>query len=133
MVDMIVSAVVAALAAGANDGLKEAAKKGISDGYDQLKSLLLRHHSGGNDVGDALEKLEARPESEARKHLLVEELESSGVALDPAIQEQANHLLNLVRSLPVSNTSGQIASGTGIAQADRGGSASVTITNKSQS
>jgi len=133
MVDVIVSAVVGALAAGANDGLKEAAKKGISDGYARLRSLLLRHDKGANDVGDALEKLEAKPESEARKAVLVEELESSEVAKDVAIQEQANHLLNLVRSLPTGNTSSQIASGTGIAQADRGGSANVTMTNKSQS
>ena len=129
MVDMIVSAIVGALAAGANDGLKEAAKRGVSDGYDQLKSLLLRHGKGENDVGDSLKKLEEKPDSEARKAVLVEELEGSGAAEDTAIQEQANLLLNLVRSLPTSNTSGQIASGTGIAQADRGSSASVTITN----
>ena len=128
MIEIIVSAVLGALLAGANDGLKEVTKKGISDGYEQLKSLLLRHGNGKHDVADALKKLEAKPDSEARKAVLVEELESSGAAKDLAIQDQARLLLDLVKELPAGNTSGQIASGTGIAQADRGSSATVNIT-----
>lgn len=128
MIEVIASAVVGALLAGANDGLKEITKKGISDGYDQLKSLLLRHGNGEHDVADALKKLEAKPDSEARKAVLIEELEGSAAANDLAIQDQARLLLDLVKDLPAGNTSGQIASGTGIAQADRGSSATVNIT-----
>lgn len=128
MIEIIVSAVLGALLAGANDGLKEVTKKGISDGYEQLKSLLLRHGNGKHDVADALKKLEAKPDSEARKAVLIEELESSGAAIDLAIQDQARLLLDLVKELPAGNTSGQIAIGTGIAQADRGSSATVSIT-----
>ncbi|HZP05361.1 MAG TPA: hypothetical protein VFB43_10710 [Terracidiphilus sp.] len=128
MIDVITSAVIAALMAGTNEGLKEVTKKGISDGYEQLKALLLRHGHGEHDVADALKKLEGKPDSEARKAVLVEELESSGAAQDLAIQNQARLLLNLIKELPAGNTSGQIASGTGIAQADRGSSATVNIT-----
>ena len=128
MIEVITSAVVGALIAGANDGLKEVTKKGISDGYEQLKSLLSRHRNGEHDVTDAIKKLEAKPDSEARKAVLIEELESSGAAKDLAIQDQALLLLNLIKELPASNTSGQIASGAGIAQADRGSSATVNIT-----
>ena len=129
MVDLVVSAVVGALAAGANDGLKEATKKVIADGYEQLKSLLLRHRDGKADVADALSKLEAKPESEARQAVLLEEIESSGAAKDAMVQDQARQLLNLIQPLSAENTSGQIAIGSGIAQADRGSSAGVTIHN----
>lgn len=128
MIEVITSAVVGGLLAGANDGLKEVTRKGISDGYERLKSLLLRHENGEHDVADALKKLEAKPDSEARKAVLVEELERSGAAKDLAIQDQARLLLDLVKELSAGNTSGQIASGTRIAQADRGSSATVNIT-----
>ena len=128
MIEVLASAVIGALMAGANDGLKEVTRKGISDGYEQLKSLLLRHGNGEHDVADALKKLEAKPNSEARKAVLIEELESSGAAKDLAIQDQARLLLDLVKELPAGNTNGQIAIGTGIAQADRGSSATVNIT-----
>jgi hypothetical protein len=128
VIDIITSAVAGALLAGANDGLKEVTRKGISDGYEQLKSLLLRHRNGEHDVADALKKLEAKPDSEARRALLIEELESSGAAKDLAIQDQARLLLDLVKELPEGNTTGQIGIGTGIAQADRGSSATVNIT-----
>src|SRR6185437_1835763 len=96
--------------------------------YEQLKSLLLRHGNGEHDVADALKKLETKPDSEARKAVLIEELESSGASKDLAIQDQARLLLDLVKELPAGNTSSQIAIGTGIAQADRGSSATVNIT-----
>jgi hypothetical protein len=127
VVETIVAAITSALVAGAKDGLTEVTKKGLSDGYDKLKSLLLRHGGGRTDIVDALEKVEAKPESQARRAVLSEELESSGAANDTALQEQANLLLDLVRAQPAGNTSAQIASGTGIAQADRGSSATVTI------
>lgn len=128
MIEIIVSAVLGALLAGANDGLKEVTKKEISDGYEQLKSLLLRHGNGKHDVADALKKLEAKPDSDARKAVLIEELESSRAAIDLEVQDQARLLLDLVKELPAGNTSDQIAIGTATAQADRGSSATVNIT-----
>ena len=127
MVETIIAAVVGALASGAKDGITEIAKKGLSDGYDKLKSVLGRDASGASNVLDALEKVEIKPESEARRAVLAEELEDSGAARDPEVMLQANALLELVRALPGGSTGSQVASGTGIAQADRNSSATVNM------
>lgn len=129
MVETIVTAVVAALASGATDGLKDVAKKGLSDGYEKLKSAITRH-PGTSDVADALEKMEAKPDSEPRRAVLAEELEASGIWANEEIIAQANSLLALVRALPDGIRGGQVAHGTGIAQADRSSTASVTMTSE---
>jgi hypothetical protein len=128
MVETIIAAVVTALAAGAKDGLKEVAKSGLKDGYDKLKSSLSRHDDSGAEVSTALEQLEAKPESKARQAVLEEELLASGAASDKQVVAEAQTLLELVRSLPDGGSGGQMASGTGIAQADRHSTATVTMT-----
>jgi len=129
MVETIMAAIVGALASGAKDGISDVAKKGLSDGYDKLKSVLGRHANGASDVSNALERVEAKPESEARRAVLAEELEDSGAARDAEVVGQANTLLELVRSLPSGGTGSQVASGTGIAQADRSSTATVNMTS----
>ena len=129
MVETIVTAVVAALASGATDGLKDVAKKGLSDGYEKLKSSITRH-ADTSDVADALEKVEAKPDSQPRRAVLAEELEVSGIGANEEIIAQANSLLALVRALPDGSMGGQVAHGTGIAQADRSSTASVTMTSE---
>ncbi|MBB5062054.1 hypothetical protein [Granulicella mallensis] len=127
MVETIMAALVGALASGAKDGLTDVAKKGVSDGYEKLKSAIKRHSVTG-DVADALEKVEAKPDSEPRRAVLAEELQGSRIGANDEVIAQANSLLNLVRALPGNNMGGQVAHGTGIAQADRSSVASVTMT-----
>jgi hypothetical protein len=129
MVETIMAAIAGALASGAKDGITEVAKKGLSDGYDKLKSALGHHANGASDVLNALEKVETKPESEARRAVLAEELEDSGAAKDAEVVAQANALLELVRALPSGTTGSQVASGTGIAQADRNSRATVNMTS----
>ena len=54
------------------------AKNTIMDGYEALKSLLKKKFGGTSDAADALEKLEAKPNSEGRlKSLSTEKLQPS--------------------------------------------------------
>jgi hypothetical protein len=129
MVETIMAAVLGALASGAKDGLKDVAKSGLKDGYDKLKAALVRHGENSTVVSTALGQVEAKPESKARQAVLEEELAESGAANDTHVMAQATSLLELVRSLPNGGTGGQMASGAGIAQADRNSSATVNMTS----
>jgi hypothetical protein len=123
----ITTAIIAALTAGAASGLTEAAKKSISDAYIGLKALIEKKFGGKSDVADAIDKLEAKPESAGRRQTLTEELTATDAAADPELFGAAQSLLELVKALPQGEQHIQSAIGTGIAQADRGSTASVSF------
>ncbi len=125
--ELIANALTAALSAGAVAASADVAKKAVSDSYDALKFLLRKRFGEGHEVPQSLDKLEAKPDSPARKQLLSEELSATSAGQDPEILSAAQSLLDLVRALPQGESHTQIARGTGIAQADRGSSASVTV------
>jgi hypothetical protein len=82
-----VSMIVAALAAGAAAGLKDTAADAVRDAYASVKRLIQSRY---RDV--ELEPLEAKPESEAKRASLAEDLEDAGAGSD-------RDLLELVREL----------------------------------
>lgn len=123
-VDEIVAAVVGALSAGAT----ETGKKVVGDAYEGLKGLIKRKFGAESEAATALDKLEARPESDARKSVLKEELEASGAAIDEDLVAAAEALLARLKGLPGGDRIAMNAHGTGIAQASHGGTATVTMT-----
>ena len=123
----ITAAIIAALTAGAASGLTEAAKKAISDGYSGLKALINKKFGGKSDVTDAIEKLQAKPESPGRQQTLTEELKTANASADSELVSAAQSLLELIKSLPQGEQHIQNAIGTGIAQADRGSTATVSF------
>jgi hypothetical protein len=82
-----VSVIVAALAAGAAAGLKDTAADAVRDAYGSVKRLIRSRYSAV-DLGP----LEGRPESDAKRASLAEDLESAGAGSD-------EELLALVREL----------------------------------
>ena len=125
--DAITNAIVAALSAGAATGATDTAKKAIADAYDGLKSLIRKKFGGDSEAAVATDKLEAKPDSIGRKQSLKEELESANAGSDPELAGAAQALLELVRALPQGEKHIQFAQGQGIAQADRGSTATVTF------
>jgi len=126
--DPITTAIVAALTAGAAAGGTETVKKAIADGYESLKSLIKRKFSKG-DVGEALDKLHANPQSRGRQGVLAEEMAKTTAIKDPELLAAAEALLNMVRKLPQGEQHiQQIAHGAGIAQASGGSTATVNMT-----
>jgi len=125
--ELIANALAAALSAGVAAGSSDVAKKAVADAYDALKSLLRRRFGEGHDVPKSVDQLEAKPDSPARKQLLAEELAATSAGEDPEILSAAQSLLDLLRALPQGESHVQSARGTGIAQADRGATATVTI------
>jgi len=125
--DPVTIAIIAALSAGAASGVTDVAKKAIVDGYEGLKALLKKKFGSNSDAADALDKLEAKPDSAGRRETLAEELKAVNASSEPELLGAAQALLELIKALPQGEQHIQVAQGTGIAQADRGGAATVKI------
>ena len=82
-----------ALVLGAAEGLKPTAGQAIRDGYAGLKALLLRKLGERQEVGDVLERVEQKPDSEGRKTVLKEDLEAAGAHKDKELLAAAKDLL----------------------------------------
>ncbi|WP_449420597.1 hypothetical protein [Phormidium nigroviride] len=76
------------------------AKDIITDGYQALKAALKKKFGSESDLVDAIEKLEKKPDSEARKAAVQEEVETAKVNDDPEIVKLAQDLLNQLKEQP---------------------------------
>jgi hypothetical protein len=88
--DPITTAVLAALG--------KLAEPAVKDGYEALKTLLVRKFGKPSEVVKAVETLESRPDSAGRQATLTEEIASSGAAHDAELLEVAKALLHASRS-----------------------------------
>ena len=125
--DPITAAIVAAVSAGAIGGLTEASKTAITDAYRQLKALLTKKFGDESDVVHAVNEVEAKPDSAGRKATLQEEVAAIKADQDPEVLHAAQALLHVLQMSPEGGQHVQTATGSYIAQADRGSSASVNI------
>ena len=88
--DIITTAIIAALAALSKDA--------INDSYNALKSALKKKFGSDSDVVDAVERLEKKPDSKGRQATLQEEIEIAKVIHDAEIVELAQVLLNKLQA-----------------------------------
>lgn len=95
--DPITTAIVTALSAGTVTGLTDTAKTAITDSYNKLKGLLTKKHGADSDVVQAIEKLEAKPESQGRKASLQEEIVAAKAEQDEEILATAKQILILTQ------------------------------------
>jgi hypothetical protein len=121
------TAIVAALSAGVATGVGKVVESAVVDAYQGLKATLRRRFGDDSDVVEAVDKLEQKPDSEARKALLQEEVEAAGVDRDPEVRKAAQDLLDRVEAQPSGEQHVQYARGSYIAQADRGSTAEVRV------
>ncbi len=126
----VTTAILSALAAGAAAGVKEAGKKLVVDGYEALKAALTASFGADSELAGAVAGLEKHPESDGRKQTLDEEIVAAKADENPEFVELAQALLDRIESQPGGAQHIQNAVGSYIAQADRGGTASVTVTRK---
>lgn len=88
-----VSLIVAALAAGAAAGLKDSAAEAVKDAYAGIKTLIASTYRTVD-----LSPLEQKPESEAKRASLAEDLKDAGAEADAELLERAKQLVEAVRS-----------------------------------
>jgi esterase/lipase superfamily enzyme len=125
--NIVANAIVAALSAGAVAGVTDTVKSAIGDAYQSLKSLIRTKFGHDSNVIEAIDRLEAGPDSADKKEVLAEELNAVNSASDPELVSAALSLLALITALPQGEKDIQFAQGTGIAQADRGSTATVVM------
>jgi hypothetical protein len=125
--DPITTAIVAALAAGVAGGATEVGKKVVVDAYVTLKTALKNKFGGDGDLVDAVDKLEKKPDSGGRKEVLQEEVAAAKADQDPEILKAAQDLIDQIKAQPGGEQHIQTAIGNYIAQADRGGTATVSV------
>jgi hypothetical protein len=125
--DPITAAIVAAVSAGAISGLTEASKTAITDAYSKLKALLTKRFGGQSDILHAVNEVEAKPDSAGRKATLQEEVAVAKADQDQEVLQTAQAILQLLQAIPEGGQHVQKATGSYIAQADRGSTASVNI------
>ena len=87
--DPITTAMIAALANLSKDAIK--------DGYSALKAALKKKFGSDSDLVDAVGGLEKKPDSEARKAMLQEEVAIAKVNDDSDILQLAQDLLNKIQ------------------------------------
>jgi hypothetical protein len=87
-----VTVIVSALAFGASAGLKDTASAAVKDAYATLKSLITRRYKV--DVNP----VETRPDSEAKRASLEEDLAAAGADTDAELLEAARQLLAQVKA-----------------------------------
>ena len=126
----ITTTIVAALVAGAVAATQEVASQAIKGAYEGLKGLIVSKLGKKADVEDAMKKVEARPDSEARQAVLQEEMEAAQAGEDAEVVAQARELLALLKKEGIeAGTSyradlhggGAIAQGPGAVAAGEGG------------
>src|SRR5947207_1181025 len=98
--DPITLAIVAALAAGVTGGATEVGKKVLVDAYDALKDALKDKLGIDSEAVKAVESLEKKPDSAARRELVKEEISSAGVDKDQEIVKAAQALLERLKAEP---------------------------------
>ncbi len=127
----VTTAILAAIAAGATTGVTDTAKKAVGDAYAGLKAVLQRKFASEGKMLEAVEKLEADPESAGWKETVGKEAASAGANEDEDLIAAAKAVLAKLKELPAAEQQHiQTAIGSYIAQADRGGMASVTVNRK---
>jgi hypothetical protein len=125
--ETVTAAIVQALSAGALSGAQDAAKAAVADAYRGLKALLLRKTGGDGDLAEAIDRLEAKPDSPGWREEVAGAVARTGAADDPDVRAAADALLERLQALPDAPAS-QTAIGTNIAQAQDGSTASVKVT-----
>lgn len=125
--DPVTTAIVAALATGVASGMTKFGESVIVDAYEALKTALKQKFGVDSNLAEAVNNLENKPDSAGRKETLREEVISAKADQDPDVLKAAQALLDQLKAQPDGEQHIQTAIGNYIAQADRGGVATVSV------
>lgn len=131
--DPITAAILGSIASGAAGSATSAGFNAVGKAYIKLKDYLTDNLGAEHELVLAVGQLEKKPDSEARRKMVAEEVEASAAGKSMQIIDLANALLEELKGIPAARSYvRQTAIGDNIAQADRGGTASVTINSPNQ-
>jgi phage terminase small subunit len=126
--DPITTAIMAALALG----VTTVENKVFVDAYETLKNLIKKKFGMQSKLVQAVEDLEAKPDSSARKEMLKEEVATAKADQDPDLLNVAETLLKQISMQSGGEQHIQNAIGSYIAQAEQGSTANVNVTHSQE-
>lgn len=91
--DLITTAIVAALSAGAVSGLTETSKTAMTDAYQALKDLLVKKFGTSSHMVQAIDQLEAEPESTGHREGFQKEIIAVNAEQDHEVMAAARQVL----------------------------------------
>src|SRR5438874_161722 len=118
--DPITTAIVATLTSSFGGDATAVERKAKIDAYEALIAVLEKKFGLQSEIVNALEGLEAKPDSTGRKEVLKEEVAASKADRDPDILQAAEVLLAQIRAQPDGERLIQMAVGSYIVHADPG-------------
>jgi hypothetical protein len=124
--------ITAAIITYLTPGVTEVGKRVLSDAYEGLKNLLKKKFGVQSEIVQAVQALEAKPDSSARKEVLKEEVGAVKADQDSDLRNAAEMLLKQVRMQPGGEQHIQNAVGSYIAQAEQGSTANVNVTHSQE-
>ncbi|MEM7332966.1 MAG: hypothetical protein AAF490_12835 [Chloroflexota bacterium] len=83
--DPITTTIIAAILAGATVGATDVGAQLVVDAYQGVKTLIIHKFGAQSDLADAIEKVEARADSDARQAVLQEEVAAAKLDQDDEI------------------------------------------------
>jgi len=124
------SLIVAAVAAGIAASAGKVGESLITDAYSALKQAIKNKLGIDSKAAKAVEELEQDAESEGQKLVLKEQLKKAGAEQDADLVRLATVVLEQLKAQPGGAQIVQQATGSYIAQASQGSSASVNVDKK---
>ena len=92
--------IITALIAGATAGLSKIGGQLVTDSYHAIKTAIGNKFGAQSKALQALENLEEKPDSEAWKSVVVEELAGLDIASDSDLAELAQKLIDALNASP---------------------------------
>jgi len=98
--DPITTAIVATLTSGFDGDATAVERKAKIEAYEALIAVLEEKFGLQSEIVNAIESLEAKPDSTGRKEVLKEEVAAAKADRDPDILQAAQVLLDQIRAQP---------------------------------
>jgi hypothetical protein len=117
--------ILTALAAGAAAAAKDTAAQAVKDGYKALKDLILSRWAGRPEAQTALAQHEQKPD--VGKGPVADAVTSTGLDKDQLVISTAKALVEVLKAQPGGEQLIQAATGSYIAQAAGGSTATVSV------
>ena len=118
--DPITTAIVATLTSGFGGDATAVERKAKIEAYEALIAVLEKKFGLQSEIVNAIEGLEAKPDSTGRKEVLKEEVAAAKADRDPDILQAAQVLLDQIKTQPDSERLIQNAAGSYIVHTDQG-------------